>query len=308
MGASEIRPHGAQDYTPLRNSKKLAILAVVPHVAEHQFLRQEILPVPLKEGSMADYDRNAYAPYATGMGRTMSAAQYDQGLRSYMLGIYNHMTIALAISGLIAIGAFMLGTTTGASGRMALTPFGQAIWVSPLKWVIMLAPLAFTLVLSFRWEQMSFGALLGTFYAFAATMGLSISTVFVIYKLGSIAQVFFITAASFGALSLFGYTTKKDLSAMGKFMIMGLFGLIIASIVNIFMKAPALQFAINVLGVLIFAGLTAWDTQRLKEEYDVVAGDQTLMQKWSLMGALTLYLNFINMFQFLLSLFGQRND
>ena len=257
---------------------------------------------------MADYDRNAYAPYATGMGRTMSAAQYDQGLRSYMLGIYNHMTIALAISGLIAIGAFMLGTTTGASGRMALTPFGQAIWVSPLKWVIMLAPLAFTLVLSFRWEQMSFGALLGTFYAFAATMGLSISTVFVIYKLGSIAQVFFITAASFGALSLFGYTTKKDLSAMGKFMIMGLFGLIIASIVNIFMKAPALQFAINVLGVLIFAGLTAWDTQRLKEEYDVVAGDQTLMQKWSLMGALTLYLNFINMFQFLLSLFGQRND
>ena len=263
---------------------------------------------------MADYDRNAYAPYATGMGRTMSAAQYDQGLRSYMLGIYNHMTIGLAITGLAAIGVFMLGTTTdpaNAVGRafgQLITPFGRTIWLSPLKWVIMLAPLAFTLVLSFRWEQMSFGALLGTFYAFAATMGLSISTVFVIYKLGSIAQVFFITAASFGALSLFGYTTKKDLSAMGKFMIMGLFGLIIASIVNIFMKAPALQFAINVLGVLIFAGLTAWDTQRLKEEYDVVAGDQTLMQKWSLMGALTLYLNFINMFQFLLSLFGQRND
>lgn len=257
---------------------------------------------------MADYDRNAYAPYATGMGRTLSAAQYDQGLRSYMLGIYNHMTIALALSGLVAIGAFMLGTTTGASGRMALTPFGQAIWVSPLKWLIMLAPLAFVLVLSFRFEKMSYGALLGTFYAFAGVMGLSLSSIFVIYKLGSIAQVFFITAASFGALSLFGYTTKKDLSAMGKFMIMGLFGLIIASIVNIFMKAPALQFAINVLGVLIFAGLTAWDTQRLKEEYDVVAGDQTLMQKWSLMGALTLYLNFINMFQFLLSLFGQRND
>lgn len=257
---------------------------------------------------MADYDRNAYAPYAAGMGRSMSAAQYDAGLRSYMLGIYNHMSIALAISGLVAIGAFMLGTTTGANGRLALTPFGQAIWLSPLKWVIMLAPLGFVLLLSFRWERMSYSALLGTFYSFAAIMGLSLSSVFVIYKLGSIAQVFFITAAAFGALSLFGYTTKKDLSGMGKFMLMGLFGLIIASIVNIFMKSGPLQFAINVIGVLVFAGLTAWDTQRLKEEYDVVAGDQTLMQKWSLMGALTLYLNFINMFQMLLQLFGVRNE
>jgi FtsH-binding integral membrane protein len=257
---------------------------------------------------MADYDRNAYAPYAAGMGRSMSAAQYDAGLRSYMLGIYNHMSIALAISGLVAIGAFMLGTTTGANGRLALTPFGQAIWLSPLKWVVMLAPLGFVLLLSFRWERMSYSALLGTFYSFAAIMGLSLSSVFVIYKLGSIAQVFFITAAAFGALSLFGYTTKKDLSGMGKFMLMGLFGLIIASIVNIFMKSGPLQFAINVIGVLVFAGLTAWDTQRLKEEYDVVAGDQTLMQKWSLMGALTLYLNFINMFQMLLQLFGVRNE
>ncbi|MCA3648167.1 MAG: Bax inhibitor-1/YccA family protein [Methylobacterium sp.] len=257
---------------------------------------------------MADYDRNAYAPYAAGMGRSMSAAQYDAGLRSYMLGIYNHMSIALAISGLVAIGAFMLGTTTGANGRLALTPFGQAIWLSPLKWVVMLAPLGFVLLLSFRWERMSYSALLGTFYSFAAIMGLSLSSVFVIYKLGSIAQVFFITAAAFGALSLFGYTTKKDLSAMGKFMLMGLFGLIIAGLVNIFMQSSALQFAINVIGVLVFAGLTAWDTQRLKEEYDVVAGDQTLMQKWSLMGALTLYLNFINMFQMLLQLFGVRNE
>ncbi|MCA3642091.1 MAG: Bax inhibitor-1/YccA family protein [Methylobacterium sp.] len=257
---------------------------------------------------MADYDRNAYAPYAAGMGRSMSAAQYDAGLRSYMLGIYNHMSIALAISGLVAIGAFMLGTTTGANGRLALTPFGQAIWLSPLKWVVMLAPLGFVLLLSFRWERMSYSALLGTFYSFAAIMGLSLSSVFVVYKLGSIAQVFFITAAAFGALSLFGYTTKKDLSGMGKFMLMGLFGLIIASIVNIFMKSGPLQFAINVIGVLVFAGLTAWDTQRLKEEYDVVAGDQTLMQKWSLMGALTLYLNFINMFQMLLALFGVRNE
>ncbi|MCA3595246.1 MAG: Bax inhibitor-1/YccA family protein [Methylobacterium sp.] len=257
---------------------------------------------------MADYDRNAYAPYAAGMGRSMSAAQYDAGLRSYMLGIYNHMSVALAISGLVAIGAFMLGTTTGVNGRLALTPFGQAIWLSPLKWVVMLAPLGFVLLMSFRWERMSYGALLGTFYSFAAIMGLSLSSVFVIYKLGSIAQVFFITAAAFGALSLFGYTTKKDLSGVGKFMMMGLFGLIIAGLVNIFMQSSALQFAINVIGVLVFAGLTAWDTQRLKEEYDVVAGDQALMQKWSLMGALTLYLNFVNMFQMLLQLFGARNQ
>jgi uncharacterized protein len=267
-----------------------------------------------KEGSMADYDRNAYAPYATGMGRTLSAAQYDQGLRSYMLGIYNHMTIALAVSGLVAIGIFMLGTTTNAAdavarvGSQLITPFGRAVWFSPLKWLFILAPLAFTLVMSFRWEKMSYGALLGTFYAFAAAMGVSLSSIFVIYKLGSIAQVFFITAASFGALSLFGYTTKKDLSAMGKFMLMGLFGLIIASLGNLFFKSSALQFGINVIGVLVFAGLTAWDTQRLKEEYDAVAGDEVLQSKWSLMGALTLYLNFINMFQMLLSLLGNRNN
>jgi uncharacterized protein len=272
------------------------------------FTLGRMIRLPGREVNMADFDRNAYAPYATGMGRTMSAAQYDAGLRSYMLSIYNHMAVALAISGLVAIGAFMLGTTTNAAGRLALTPFGQAIWVSPLKWLVMLAPLGFMLLMSFRWERMGYGALLGTFYAFSAIMGLSLSSVFVIYKLGSIAQVFFVTAAAFGALSLFGYTTKKDLSGMGKFLLMGLFGLMIASIVNIFMKASALQFAINVLGVLIFAGLTAYDTQRLKEEYDVVAHDGTLLQKWSLMGALTLYLNFINMFQMLLQLFGVRNN
>jgi uncharacterized protein len=248
---------------------------------------------------MANYDRNAYAPYATGMGQSLSAAQYDQGLRSYMLGIYNQMTIALAITGLVAIGIGMMGRTSGVA---------QLLYGTPLKYAIMFAPLIFTLVLSFRWEKMSYTALLGTFYAFAATMGLSMGAIFFVFKLGSIAQTFFITAAAFGGLSLFGYTTKKDLSGMGKFMIMGLFGLIIAGLVNIFMQSSALQFAINVIGVIVFAGLTAYDTQRLKEEYDVVAGDNTLMAKWSLMGALTLYLNFINMFQMLLSLFGQREE
>lgn len=248
---------------------------------------------------MANYDPNAYAPYAQGMGRTMSAAQYDQGLRSYMLGIYNHMTMGLAITAMVAVGIGMMGRTSG---------LAQLLYNTPLKYVIMFAPLIFTLVLSFRWEKMSYGALLGTFYAFAATMGLSMGAIFFVFKLGSIAQTFFITAAAFGGLSLFGYTTKKDLSSMGKFMIMGLIGLVLAGIVNIFLKSTALQFAINAIGVVVFAGLTAWDTQRLKEEYDVVAGDNTLMQKWSLMGALTLYLNFINMFQMLLQLFGVRND
>lgn len=248
---------------------------------------------------MANYDRNAYAPYATGMGQSLSAAQYDQGLRSYMLGIYNHMSVGLAITALVAVGIGMMGRTSG---------LAQVLYGSPLKYLLMFAPLAFTLVMSFRWEKMSYSALLGTFYAFAATMGLSMGAIFFVFKLGSIAQTFFITAAAFGALSLYGYTTKKDLTAMGKFMIMGLIGLVLASLVNLFTQSGALQFAINAIGVVVFAGLTAWDTQRLKEEYDSVAGDTVLMNKWSLMGALTLYLNFINMFQMLLSLFGQREE
>jgi FtsH-binding integral membrane protein len=257
---------------------------------------------------MTNFDRNAYGQqYGTGVAYANQAA-IDQGLRTYMLGIYNHMTLALAISGLVALGAFMLGTTTNGAGRMVLTSFGQALWVSPLKWVVMLAPLAFILVLSFRFERMSYTSLLGTFWAFAAVMGLSLSAVFVVYKLGSIVQVFFITAAAFASLSLFGYTTKKDLSGMGKFLIMGLFGLIIAGLVNLFIQSSALQFALNVIGVLVFAGLTAWDTQRLKEEYYHVAGDQVMLGKASVMGALSLYLNFINMFQMLLALFGARNE
>ena len=139
-------------------------------------------------------------------------------------------------------------------------------------------------------------------------MGLSLGSIFLIYKVGSIVQVFFVTAAAFGGLSLFGYTTKRNLSAMGSFLMMGLIGLVIAGLVNIFLQSSILQFALNVIGVLVFAGLTAWDTQRLKEEYDVVSGDTVMAQKASVMGALTLYLNFINMFQMLLSLFGQRNN
>jgi len=174
--------------------------------------------------------------------------------------------------------------------------------------LVMLAPIGFVFFLSFRFERLSYTALLGTFWAFAAVMGLSLSTVFLVFKIGSVVQVLFMTAATFGALSLYGYTTKRSLSAMGTFMMMGLFGIIIASIVNIFVQSSALQFGLNVLGVIVFAGLTAWDTQRLKDQYDEVYGDAVVMAKASVMGALTLYLDFINMFQMLLHLFGQRNN
>jgi uncharacterized protein len=251
---------------------------------------------------MSNYDPNAYAQYGQGGAGVARADQaaIDQGLRSYMLGIYNHMSIGLAITALVAVGIALLPRS------VAMVLYG-----TPLKWVIMLAPLAFILVLSWRFDRMSYSSLLMTFWAFAAVMGLSMGSIFFIYKIGSIAQVFFITAAAFGAMSLFGYTTKKDLSGFGKFLMMGLFGLIIASLVSLVLtmigiKVTALQFGINVLGVLIFAGLTAYDTQRLKEEYAYVAGDSTLAGKASIMGALTLYLNFINMFQMLLALFGNR--
>ncbi len=202
---------------------------------------------------MSNYERNAYGQYGAGVQQANQLA-IDQGLRSYMLGIYNHMTIGLAITGLVAIGVAMLAMTgdvgsaarnaQGAALRLAgesryLTPFGALLFASPLKWAIILAPLAFIFVLSWRFDRMSYTSLLGTFWAFAAVMGMSMASIFLVYKLGSIAQVFFITAAAFGALSLFGYTTKKDLSGMGKFLMMGLFGLIIASIVNIFMQASA---------------------------------------------------------------------
>ena len=242
---------------------------------------------------MATYDRNASA-WTSGATR-VGAAEYDQGLRAHMLGIYNYMTLALGISALVAWGSFAFGLT-------------RAIMTTPLAFIVMLAPLGFVFFMSFRFERMSYQSLMGTFLAFSATMGLSLSTIFVAYKVGSVVQVFFMTAAAFGALSLYGYTTRRSLSAMGSFLVMGLFGLIIASLVNIFLQSSAMQFGLNVLGILIFAGLTAWDTQRLKDEYDYVAGNPELAGKASVMGALSLYLNFINMFQLLLQLFGQRNS
>jgi FtsH-binding integral membrane protein len=245
---------------------------------------------------MADYREN---PFRTGtVAGQHVGADIDQGLRAYMLRVYNYMALALAVTGI-----FALGTATVAMNNPAVA---QLLYGSPLKWVVMFAPLAFVMVLSFGINKLSYGAMHATFWAFAAIMGVSISSIFLVYTGASIAQTFFVTAASFGALSLYGYTTKRDLSAMGSFLMMGLFGLIIASIVNIFLASSAMQFAISVIGVLIFAGLTAYDTQRIKAMYDYVANDETMMGRTAIMGALSLYLDFINMFMFLLSFLGNR--
>jgi FtsH-binding integral membrane protein len=260
---------------------------------------------------MQPYEQKQYA-YGTGFART--AAQVDQGLRSFMLGVYNNMVVGLAISALVALGINMAATTADPSGAVAragsiyLTEFGRVLYTTPLKWVIALAPLAFIFLFSFRMDRMSAASARTMFFAFAAVMGASLSTLLLVYTGASVVQVFFITAASFGALSLWGYTTKRSLSGMGSFLIMGLIGLILASIVNIFVASSALQFGISVIGVLIFAGLTAYDTQKLKDMYVHGNFDTEAAAKVSVFGALTLYLDFINMFQFLLALVGNRNE
>jgi hypothetical protein len=237
-----------------------------------------------------------------------------------MLGVYNYMALAVAVSGLVAYWlytqmitgdpALAAKSATGAAlalkSGMYVTELGKTILLSPLKWVLALLPLAFVLFLSFARTSAATAQMV--FWAFAVAMGASLSSIFVVFKLGSIYQMFFVTAAAFGALSLYGYTTKKDLSGWGSFLIMGVVGILIASIVNIFLASGALHFAISVIGLLVFAALTAYDTQRLKDEYYTVAGDGAAMKKASIFGALSLYLDFVNMFQFMLSLFGGQNE
>ncbi|SEH39924.1 hypothetical protein SAMN05216228_1003159 [Rhizobium tibeticum] len=233
-------------------------------------------------------------------GRVQTGEMIDQGLRSYMLRVYNLMALGLAITGVAAYLGFNFAVQDN-----QLTQFGVLLFQSPLRWVVILAPLAAVFFLSFRINRMSVAAAQTTFWVYAALVGLSLSSIFLVYTQSSITQTFFVTAASFGALSLYGYTTKRDLSAMGSFLIMGLFGLIIASIVNIFLASSALQFAVSVIGVLIFAGLTAYDTQRIKELYYEADGAEVAGRK-AIMGALTLYLDFINLFMFLLQFMGDR--
>src|SRR5579885_3521843 len=235
------------------------------------------------------------------------------GLRAYMLGVYNNMMLGLALTGLVALGAHMLAVTADPSmavariGHMYLTGFGQALYLTPLRWVVMLAPLGFVFFFSFRINQISASTARTLFLAFAALMGLSLSTIFLVFTGTSIARTFFVTAAAFGALSIYGYTTPRDLSGMGAFMVMGLFGLIIAMLVNLFLQSTGFQFALSILAVLIFSGLTAWDTQAIKEMYYASDGYEVAVKK-SVNGALMLYLDFINIFQNLLYLTGSQND
>jgi FtsH-binding integral membrane protein len=191
---------------------------------------------------------------------------------------------------------------------LMLTAFGKALFVSPLKWVVMFAPLGLVFLLSFGIERMRPATAQLMFWIYAALVGVSLASIFMVFTHTSVVRVFFITAASFGALSLYGYTTQRDLTGMGSFLLMGLFGIILASVINLFMASSALQFAISVIGVLVFAGLTAWDTQRLKTEYLYGAMDGETAERSAIIGALSLYLNFINLFTLLLQLLGQRDE
>ena len=243
------------------------------------------------------------------------AAAIDEGLRAHMNKVYGTMSVGMLITFAAAWAISGLAVTTDPSAAVAqmsngkyLTALGNALYASPLKWVVMFAPLAFVFGFSAMINRMSAATAQVVFYAFAATMGVSLSSIFIVFTGYSIAQVFLITAIAFAGLSLWGYTTKKDISAWGSFLIMGVIGLIVASIANIWLQSGALMYAVSVLGVLIFAGLTAYDTQKIKTEYLAHAhqGDSEWLGKAAIMGALNLYLDFINMFMFLLQLLGNR--
>ena len=264
---------------------------------------------------MSDLDRNYASPFGRAAGR-VDAATVDAGLRAYMLRIYNYMSIGLAITGLAALGVYMAAVTTDpsagappSSATQFLTPFGYAMYVSPLKWLFILAPLVMVFVISAGINRLQPATAQMLFWVFSALMGISLSSIFLVYTHTSIVRVFFITAATFGALSLYGYTTKRDMSGMGSFLFMGLIGIIIASLVNLFLASSMLQFIVSVVGVLVFAGLTAWDTQRLKNDYIYGYASQggEVAERAAITGALSLYLNFINLFTLLLQLLGQRD-
>jgi uncharacterized protein len=232
------------------------------------------------------------------IGAAAGAAVIDAGLRAHMNKVYGLMSVGMLLTGGVA---WAVGTNEA---------MVAAIFLTPLKWVVMFAPLIMVFALSAMIGRMSAAAAQLMFYVYAALVGLSLAFIFAVYTQTSIAQTFLVTAIAFAGLSLYGYTTKRSLSAMGSFMIMGLIGLIVASIVNVFLASSALAFAISVIGVLIFAGLTAWDTQKIKLDYlqHAQMGDGEWMAKSAIMGALTLYLDFINMFMFLLQFLGNNRD
>jgi uncharacterized protein len=251
---------------------------------------------------MSDFDRNVAA---RGFG-TQRATVIDAGLRAYMIRVYNYMAAGVALTGVVAWFTYNAAVVTNAAGQITgLTPFGQAIFGGPVTIVLFLGTLGIVFFMSFRINRLQASTALALFMAYAGLLGLMLSSVFLAYTGASITRTFFISAASFGALSLYGYTTQRDLSPIGSFMVMGLFGLILAMVVNMFLKSTGLDFAISAIGVLIFAGLTAWDTQRIKEMYSAY-DDGTIAGRKAVMGALALYLDFINLFLFLLRFLGDR--
>jgi len=230
----------------------------------------------------------------------------DEGLRTYMLKVYNYMASGIFLTGAISLFLFKLSVVMSSDGSIiSLTGIGNALYNSSLMWIVMLAPLGVVVYMSFGIRKMSAAKAQGAFWVFAALMGASLSSIFLVYTGTSITRVFFITAGTFGAMSIYGYTTKRDLTKLGSFLMMGLIGIIVASVVNIFMKSSMMYFVISILGVLIFVGLTAYDTQKIKNMY-LVSDSGEVMGKKAVMGALTLYLDFINLFIMLLRLFGQR--
>ncbi len=237
---------------------------------------------------------------------SLSDAIIDQGLRSYMLKVYNYMASGVLLTGFIALLLFKMAVVSGPNGEIiGLTSLGNTIYNSGFAWVLMLAPLGVVFYMSFGIAKMSTTKAQTVFWIFAGLMGASLSSIFLAYTGTSITRVFFITSGTFGAMSIYGYTTKKDLTKLGSFLFMGLIGIIIASLVNLFLKSSMMYFVISIIGVLVFVGLTAYDTQKIKNMY-LASDSGEMIGKKAVMGALTLYLDFINLFIMLLRLFGQR--
>jgi len=251
---------------------------------------------------MSNFDPN-YTAVRRGVGADRAIA-IDEGLRAYMIRVYNYMAVGVALTGVVAWLTFNAAVTETA-GRLVLTPFGQMIFSGPAVLVLFLGTLGLVFLISWRINTLQPSTAFTLFLVYAGLLGLMLSSVFLAYTGASVTRVFFISAASFGALSLYGYTTQRDLSPIGSFMLMGLIGLIIAMLVNMFLKSTGLDFVISAGGVLIFAGLTAWDTQRIKEMYDPME-DGTIVGRKAVMGALSLYLDFINLFLFMLRFLGDR--
>ena len=249
---------------------------------------------------MADFDNRLVR------GATTVADTMDTGLRAHMLRVYNYMVGALALTGGVAYLVSSSPALLNAFYHQVVTANGVGLQPTILGWVVMLAPLALVFLLSFRIMQMSQQAAQATFWGYAALVGASLSSILIVYTGASVAMTFFVTAGTFGAMSLWGYTTKRDLTGFGNFLFMGLIGILLASLVNIFFKSSTMNFVISVLGVLIFTGLTAWDTQKIKNTYYMVGGDTAVAGKAAIMGALALYLDFLNIFLFLLRFMGNR--